>query len=54
MDNDLRPKKEEKRNAEAGFEAWKLWEEAVDETDIDPAEFFDPEEFGYRRLHVHE
>ena len=42
-------KKERKRNAEAGFEAWKLWDEAVDESDIDPADFFDPEEFGYRR-----
>jgi hypothetical protein len=50
MEEELTPKKEEKRNAEAGFEAWKLWEEAVDEADIDPAEFFDPEEFGYRRL----
>ena len=43
------PKKEHKRKDEAGFETWKLWEEAVDETDIDPAEFFDPEEFGVRR-----
>jgi hypothetical protein len=42
-------KKEQKRNAEVGFETWKLWQEAVDETDIDPAEFFDPEEFGIRR-----
>jgi hypothetical protein len=43
------PKKEHKQKTEAGFEAWKLWQEAVDETDIDPAEFFDPEEFGVRR-----
>jgi hypothetical protein len=43
------PKKEHKQKTEAGFEAWKLWQEAVDETDIDPAEFFDPEEFGIRR-----
>jgi hypothetical protein len=54
MDNEVTPKKEKKRNAEAGFEAWKLWKEAVEEADIDPGEFFDPEEFGYRRLHVHE
>ena len=43
------PKKEQKRNAEAGFEAWKLWDAAVEETDIDPAEFFDLDEFGMRR-----
>lgn len=42
-------KKERKRDAEAGFEAWKLWDEAFDEGDIEPADFFDPEEFGYRR-----
>jgi hypothetical protein len=42
-------KKEEKRNAEAGFEAWKLWKRAVEERDIDAIEFFDPEEFGTRR-----
>jgi hypothetical protein len=50
MEEEFTPKKEEKRSIEAGFEAWKLWEKAVDEIDIDPAEFFDPEEFGYRRL----
>jgi len=44
-----KPKKERKRNPDAGFEAWELWDEAVDESDIDPADFFDPEEFGYRR-----
>jgi hypothetical protein len=43
------PKKEQKRSAEAGFEAWKLWKRAVEESDIDPADFFDPEEFGTRR-----
>jgi len=29
-------------------------EPADDLTDIDPADFVDPEEFGYRRLHLHE
>jgi hypothetical protein len=29
------------------------WEPADDLTDIDPADFVDPEEFGYRRLHNH-
>jgi hypothetical protein len=43
------PKKEQKRMPEAGFEAWKLWQKAVEDSDIDPAEFFDPEEFGVRR-----
>jgi hypothetical protein len=28
-------------------------EPADDLTDIDPADFVDPEEFGYRRLHAH-
>jgi len=28
-------------------------EPADDVADIDPADFVDPEEFGYRRLHAH-
>ena len=43
------PKKEQKRNVEAGFEAWKLWAQAVEDDDIDPADFIDPEEFTYGR-----
>jgi len=31
---------------DSGFEAWILWAKAVEEDDIDPADFFDPEEFG--------
>jgi hypothetical protein len=42
-------KKWPKSSAETGFDEWPLWKKAVEETDIDPAEFFDPEEFGYRR-----
>jgi hypothetical protein len=42
-------KKGPKSSAETGFDAWPLWKKAVEETDIDLAEFFDPEEFGYRR-----
>jgi hypothetical protein len=42
-------KKGPKSSAEAGFAEWPLWKRAVEETDIDPAEFFDPEEFGSRR-----
>ena len=42
------PKKEHKK-AETGFEKWHLWAEAVEDDDIDPADFFDPEEFGYHR-----
>jgi hypothetical protein len=41
--------KEPKQRVETGFETWKTWDRAMKETDIDPAEFFDPEEFGYRR-----
>ena len=29
-------------------------EPADDLTEIDPADFVDPEEFGYRRLHAHD
>jgi hypothetical protein len=42
-------KKEPKVNAETGFDEWPLWKKAVEEIHIDPAEFFDPEEFGYGR-----
>jgi hypothetical protein len=42
-------KKGPKLNAETGFEEWLLWKKAVEQTEIDPAEFFDPEESGYRR-----
>jgi hypothetical protein len=42
-------KKKAKLTAETGFEAWELWKEAVEDDDIDRADFFDPEEFGYRR-----
>jgi hypothetical protein len=42
-------KKGPKLTAETGFDEWPLWKKAVEQTDIDPAEFFDPEEFGYRR-----
>lgn len=47
--NNRRPGKK----VESGFEPWTLWQKAVDETDIDPADFFDPEEFGYRRRGNH-
>ena len=41
-------KKSGKKNAETGFEGWTLWLRAVatrDEDEIDPLEFFDPDEF---------
>ena len=42
-------KKGSKVIAETGFDEWPLWKKAVQDIGIDPAEFFDPEEFGYRR-----
>jgi hypothetical protein len=42
-------KKGPKQRVETGFEGWKLWQKAMEDREIDPAEFFDPEEFGYRR-----
>jgi hypothetical protein len=47
--SEKKAKKGPELNAEAGFDEWPLWKKAVEETDIDPAEFFVPEEFGYRR-----
>jgi hypothetical protein len=41
--------KEPKQKVETGFEPWKTWQRAMEDHEIDPAEFFDPEEFGYRR-----
>jgi hypothetical protein len=41
--------KEPKQRVETGFEGWKLWQKAMEDREIDPAEFFDPEEFGYHR-----
>jgi hypothetical protein len=41
--------KKEEKQPETGFEKWQLWARAVEDKDIDPADFFDPEEFGYRR-----
>jgi hypothetical protein len=48
MGEDKKRKKEQKQ-AETGFEKWSLWAKAVEDDDIDPADFFDTEEFGYRR-----
>jgi hypothetical protein len=42
-------RKKEQKQAETGFDKWNLWARAVEDDDIDPADFFDPEEFGYRR-----
>jgi hypothetical protein len=42
-------KKEQKPARETGFEQWELWAKAVDENDIDPADFVDPEEYRSRR-----
>ena len=49
MGEDKKPKKKQNDNAEAGFARWKLWARAVEADDIDPADFFDPEEFGFHR-----
>ena len=39
-------KKSENKNPETGFEGWNLWLRAVAARDeIDPLEFFDPDEF---------
>jgi len=48
------PKKEHKQT-ETGFEKWHLWAKAVEHDDdgIDPADFVDPEEFGYKRRGSH-
>ena len=40
-------------STDPGFEAWSLWAKAVEELDIDPADFIDPEEFGIRRPEGH-
>ena len=48
MGKELTQNNEEKSLAKASLEP------ADDLTDIDPADFIDPEEFGYRRLHVHD
>ena len=42
-------KKRHKRTAEMGSEARNLTPDAVADDEIDPADFFDPEEFGIRR-----
>jgi hypothetical protein len=41
--------KQPESTVETGFEGWKLWRKAVKEPEVDAADFFDPEEFGYRR-----
>jgi len=41
------------QQAETGFDEWHLWARAVKEDDIDPADFFDLEKFGYRRRGKH-
>jgi hypothetical protein len=48
MGEEEKPKKKQKQ-PETGFEKWNLWARAVEDDEIDPGEFFDPEEFGYRR-----
>ena len=48
MGKDLTEKDNEKTTAKGTRES------ADDLADIDPADFFDPEEFGYRRLDVHD
>jgi len=45
--------KELTENSEENTLAKGSLEPAEDLTDIDPADFVDPEEFGYRRLHTH-
>ena len=47
MGKELANKEEENTRAKSA------WEPADDLTDIDPADFVDPEEFGYRRLRNH-
>jgi hypothetical protein len=48
MGKELTQKNEDDRPADRTLEP------ADDLTDIDPADFVDPEEFGYSRLRVHE
>jgi hypothetical protein len=48
MGKELIQNNEEKRPANG------MLEPTDDLADIDPADFVDPEEFGFRRLHIHE
>jgi hypothetical protein len=48
MDRELTKKEEENTPVKGSLEL------ADDLTDIDPADLLDPEEFGFRRLHVHD
>jgi hypothetical protein len=48
MGKELTPQREENTPAKG------TPEQVDDLTDIDPADFIDPEEFGFRRPHVHE
>ena len=49
MGDQKKVKKEPKQKVETGFEPWETWQRAMADSEIEPAEFFDPEEFGYRR-----
>jgi hypothetical protein len=49
MGDQKKVKKEPKQKVETGFEPWETWQRAMADREIEPAEFFDPEEFGYRR-----
>jgi hypothetical protein len=48
MGKELTQNNEEKRPVNGTLEP------ADDAIEIDPADFFDPEEFGYRHLHLHD
>jgi hypothetical protein len=43
------PKIEVKSTADVGFEPWSLWARAIENGDIDPADFIDPKDLRYRR-----
>ena len=49
---DKERKKRLNRTAEAGSEARNLTPDLSADDDIDPADFFDPEEFGIRRRDI--
>lgn len=49
MGHQLGEGEDRKKQPDCGFEPWELWARAVAETDIDPADFFDPEDLGFRR-----
>ena len=49
---EIRPHKEPERVKTGSRKSYRTTDTPAERADIDPAEFFDPEEFGYRRRDV--